>query len=121
MTAQAHGSRSSHDSLDLRELIETIPALVVCALADGSAELTNRAWQEYTGYTPEQLSGKGWQAVIHPNDLTKFREDWGAALASGRSFEAEARLRSAKGQYRWFLIRKALAVARTEMGKGALR
>jgi PAS domain S-box-containing protein len=121
MTAQTHGARSGHDSLDLRDLIETIPALVVCALPDGSAELTNRAWQEYTGHTPEQLTGKGWQAVIHPNDLAKLMDEWGNALATGKPFEAEARLQSANGQYRWFLIRKALAVARAERAKGSLR
>ena len=120
MTAQARGVRSSHDSLDLRKLIETIPALVVCALPDGSAEFTNRAWREYTGYAPEQLSGKGWQAVIHPSDLAKFMEDWRAALSTGKPFEAEARLQSANGRYRWFLIRKALAVARPEKATGSL-
>lgn len=120
MTAQARGVRSSHDSLDLRRLIETIPALVVCALPDGSAEFTNRAWREYTGYAPEQLSGKGWQAVIHPSDLAKFMEDWRAALSTGKPFEAEARLQSANGRYRWFLIRKALAVARPEKATGSL-
>jgi PAS domain S-box-containing protein len=121
MTAPAHGAESSHDSLNLRDLIETIPALVVCALPDGSAELTNRAWQEYTGHTPEQLSGKGWQAVIHPDDLARLMDAWGTALAAGKPFEAEARLQSANGKYRWFLIRKALAVARTQDSRGSLR
>jgi hypothetical protein len=32
MAAETHGAKQDSESLDLRNLIETIPALVVCAL-----------------------------------------------------------------------------------------
>ena len=35
--------------LDLRSVIDTIPALVVCALPDGSVEFVNQSWREFTG------------------------------------------------------------------------
>jgi PAS domain S-box-containing protein len=98
------------DPLDLPNVIETIPALVVCALPNGSVEFVNRAWQEYTGHSPQHLTGSIWQKAIHPDDLGKFTEEWGAALSAGSPFEIEARVQRADGQYRWFLVKKALAV-----------
>jgi hypothetical protein len=49
MTAETHNAKQSSESLDLRNLIETIPALVVCAQPDRFAEFANYACQEYAG------------------------------------------------------------------------
>jgi PAS domain S-box-containing protein len=114
MTSEAHGTKRGSEPLDLRTLIETIPALVVCALADGSAELANRAWQEYSGRPLQELTGSGWQTTIHPDDLGKFFHESTPALVSGNSKETEARLRRADGEYHWFSIRKTLTVSRTD-------
>ena len=65
MTAETQSTTQTSEPLDLRMLIETIPALVVCALADGSVEFANRAWQEYTGGSLQQMRGSGWQTA-HP-------------------------------------------------------
>jgi PAS domain S-box-containing protein len=92
--------------LDLLTVIDSIPALVVCALPDGSLEFVNRTWREYTGCALDRLTGKGWQTVIHPDDVSRFIEEWSAARAAGRPFENEARVRRADGEYRWFLIKK---------------
>jgi PAS domain S-box-containing protein len=121
MTAETHGATPSSESLDLRNLIETIPALVLCALPDGSVELANRAWQEYTGCSLQQLSGWVWQTTIHPADVAKFIDEWSVALAGGKPFQTEARIRRADGQYHWFLIRKALAVTPTRGRESSLR
>jgi PAS domain S-box-containing protein len=121
MTAEAQGVGRSSEPIDLRALIETIPALVVCALADGSAEFANRAWQEYTGCSLPELTGWGWHAAIHPGDLPKFIQEWNVAIGAGKSIETETRVRRADGQYHWFSIRKALAVSRTVDGEPSLR
>ena len=92
-------------------LVETIPAMVVCVLPDGSVEFANRAWQEYTGGSLQQLGGSDWQTAIHPDDVRGFVEEWKATLPTGKPFATEARMRRADGQYHWFLIRKALAVS----------
>lgn len=108
------------EPLDLRDVVETIPALVVCALPNGSVEFVNRAWQEYTGYPLQQMSGSGWQGTIHPDDLSSFLDVWGAALSAGKPFQTEARVQRADGQYRWFLVKKALAVLRNRTSKPSL-
>lgn len=121
MTAEAQGVQRSSEPIDLQALIETIPALVVCALADGSAEFANRAWHEYTGCSSLELTGWGWRAAIHPEDLPKLIQEWTVATDAGKPFETEARVRRADGDYRWFAIRKALAVSRDQFGKPSLR
>ncbi len=121
MTSETHGARRSTEPLDLRDLIETIPALVLCALADGSAEFANRAWQEYSGRPLQELTGSGWQTTIHPDDIANFFHESTVALVSGKSIETEARLRRADGQYHRFSIRKTLAVSRSQNSEPSLR
>jgi signal transduction histidine kinase len=43
--------------------------------------------------------------MVHPDDLDEHVKKWQRSLASGEPFENEARRRSAKGEYRWFLVR----------------
>ena len=121
MTAEAQGVGRSSEPIDLQALVEAIPALVVCALGDGSAEFANRAWYEYTGCSSTELTGWGWHEAIHPDDLPKLIQEWTVATAAGKPFETEARVRRADGEYQWFAIRKALAVSRDQVGKPSLR
>ena len=89
----------------LRQVIDTIPTLAWCNLPDGPNEFVNKRWHEYTGLSPEELNGWGWQVAFHPDDLPPLMERWSKLLASGESGEMEARLRRYDGAYRWFLIR----------------
>jgi len=88
----------------LRLIIDTIPTIVWRKLPDGSADFLNRNFWEYTGLPLEDGLGWGWMMkAFHPDD--RLIEEWRTALAAGRPFEKEARLRRSDGQYRWFLIR----------------
>jgi len=107
--------------LDLRDVVEIIPALVVCVSPDGSVEFVNRAWQEYTGRSLQQVKESGWQNTIYQEDLSSVAHDSGLAVAAGsRLLEAEARVRRADGQYRWFAVKKTLAVLRSGTRKPSL-
>jgi PAS domain S-box-containing protein len=90
---------------NLAAIIDTIPTLAWCNLPDGSNEFLNKGWHEYTGLSPEESHGWGWQAAFHPEDLPPLMEKWQKMLVSGESDEIEARLRRHDGVYRWFLIR----------------
>ena len=89
----------------LLRIIDTIPTLAWCNLPDGSNEFLNQRWLDYTGLLPEEAHGWGWKVAIHPEDLPKLMDKWGALLASGDPGEIEARLRRYDGAYRWFLFR----------------
>src|SRR5581483_706069 len=68
-------------------------------------EFLSKRWHEYTGLSPEESHGWGWQAAFHPEDLPPLMERWVKMLTSGEPDEIEARLRRHDGVYRWFLIR----------------
>ncbi|HKB90084.1 MAG TPA: PAS domain S-box protein, partial [Opitutaceae bacterium] len=89
-----------------RTVIDTAPALIHTGLPDGSLDFFNQRWLEYFGVRLEEIQGWRWTTVIHPEDVEGMVATWRAALASGEPFEAEARVRRADGQYRWFLHRK---------------
>jgi len=89
----------------LREVIEGIPAMASAIRPDGSVEFINERWREYTGMSLEAAIGSGWQAAIHPQDIEGYKEKRRAALAAGKRFEGEIRIRGVNGEYRWFLTR----------------
>src|SRR5258708_14879248 len=87
----------------LRLMIDRIPTIVCRKVLDISDDFLNRKFMEYTGLSLEDGLGWGWMNSFHPDD--RLREEWPAAMAAGKPFETEARLRRSDGQYRWFLIR----------------
>jgi PAS domain S-box-containing protein len=89
----------------LRDVIDTIPALAFSSSPDGKNEWVNRRWVEYSGLSREASSGSGWRSMVHPDDLDEHVKKWERSLASGEPFENEARRRNASGEYRWFLVR----------------
>jgi PAS domain S-box-containing protein len=91
--------------IELRNIIEVIPAIAFTTQPDGGSVWTNRRWAEYTGLSSEQTLGSGWQSAVHPDDLPEHVAKWQQSMRSGEPFESEARHRSAEGEYRWFLVR----------------
>src|SRR5262245_61446341 len=66
----------TRESSMLRKIIDTIPVLAFCTLADGANEFTNQRWQDYTGLSQQDTSGWQWQVAIHPDDLAAVVESW---------------------------------------------
>jgi len=90
---------------DLRLVVDTLPGLVWTALSGGEIDFLNQGWCEYTGLTTGELSGGGWHATVHPEDLPRLREWWQSISASSAPGETEARLRRFDGAYRRFVLR----------------
>lgn len=84
-----------------RTIVDTIPHMLWAAQPDGTVDYFNAWIVEYTGLAAEQLSGWGWTSVLHADDLGRCVARWKRALATGRGFEAEYRLRRADGAFRW--------------------
>jgi PAS domain S-box-containing protein len=89
----------------LRELADSIPNLAWWANSDGYITWYNRRWYEYTGTTPEQMEGWGWQSVHDPDELPNVLERWQACIATGEPFEMTFPLRGADNVFRPFLTR----------------
>jgi PAS domain S-box-containing protein len=88
-----------------RRLADTMPQLAWYANPDGYITWFNRRWYEYTGSTPAEMEGWGWQRVHDPDVLPLVRERWTASLASGEPFDMAFPLRGADGTFRPFLTR----------------
>jgi len=90
---------------DFRQLSNAIPHLAWMANPDGWIFWYNQRWYEYTGTTPQQMEGWGWQSVHEPKMLPKVLENWKKAIEKGEPFEMTFPLRAADGSYRHFLTR----------------
>jgi PAS domain S-box-containing protein len=88
-----------------RALADSIPNLAWWANGDGYITWYNQRWYEYTGTTPAQMEGWGWQTVHDPVELPKVLECWRASIATGEPFEMTFPLRGADGVFRSFLTR----------------
>ena len=89
----------------LRQVIDTIPAIVWSNLSDGANDFSNQRWRDYTGISSDEARGWGWQAAVHADDLPKLMETWLEMVETGKPWEFEARLRRHDGAFRWFLCR----------------
>ncbi len=95
-----------HESeLQFRTLADSIPILCFSAGPDGAMQWYNRRWYDYTGTTPEEMAGWGWQKVHDPQVLPEVNARWQASLETGERFEMVFPLRGADGLFRPFLTR----------------
>src|ERR1035438_7921297 len=88
-----------------RNLANSIPQLCWMANTDGFIFWYNERWYQYTGATPEQMEGRGWQSVHDPDELPKVLERWNGSVATGEPFDMVFPLRGADGVFRSFLTR----------------
>lgn len=89
----------------LRMMANAIPQLAWLAHPDGRIYWYNDRWYEYTGTTPTQMEGAGWQSVLNPETFLQGQERWTRSIATGQPFEMEIPMRGADGVYRPFLTR----------------
>jgi len=85
-----------------RSVAESIPQLVWSCAPDGKRDYLSPQWLQYTGVPENEQLGFGWIKQVHPEDRLKITEAWNGAEKAGKDFDAEYRLRSQAGEYRWF-------------------
>jgi PAS domain S-box-containing protein len=102
--AQANESLRASEK-QFRTLANAIPTLCWMANSDGWIFWYNQRWYEYTGTTPEEMEGWGWQSVHDPDVLPKVLESWKTSIATGEPFEMVFPLRGADGIFHPFLTR----------------
>jgi PAS domain S-box-containing protein len=106
ITERRQAEREVRESEErFRTLANSIPQLAWMARADGFILWYNQRWYDYTGTTPEQMEGWGWQSVHDPAVLPTVLSRWRDAIALVQTFEMEFPLRGADGTFRNFLTR----------------
>jgi PAS domain S-box-containing protein len=106
VTDRKRAEQAVHESEErFRTVADYVPQLIWTNDAQGKANYFNRRWYEYSGLSFQESEGAGWQAIVHPVDGPASVERWQRALEKGETFDAEYRLRSRDGEYRWFIGR----------------
>ena len=90
---------------ELDAIIHTAPDIIFSRKADGSRDYISDRFYDFTGASPGSANGFGWLDYVHPEDKQKAMADWLRCVESGANYEAEYRLQSKDGAYRWFRAR----------------
>ena len=92
----------------LRQLVETLPAMIDCAAPDGEPIYRSQRLRDFLGYKLEDLDGEGksrltgtLDAGVHPDDLAGVKEKYAHSLSTGEPYARRHRLRRFDGEYRW--------------------
>lgn len=86
-------------------LADNIAPFAWIAEPEGDIIWYNQRWYDYTGTTLDEMRGWGWAKVHHPDHIERVKEKFRECLDSGEEWEDTFPLRSASGEYRWFLSR----------------
>lgn len=86
-------------------LAESMPLIVWTANMKGEVDFLNQQFMLFTGVPIEEGLGRGWESVVHPDDLQQLRALWKTSIVSKRDFSLEIRLRKFDDTYRWYLLR----------------
>ena len=101
--AKNHPIPVDEQTLILRQVVDSSPALLHTARPDGYVDFFNQTWLEFAGEPLGKLLGWGWTACIHPEDVEAFVEKMRESFAKGKAFQEISRVRRADGVYRWML------------------
>jgi PAS domain S-box-containing protein len=100
---------------ELDAIVHTAPDIIFSRQADGTRDYISARFYDYTGAAPDSATGLGWMKYVHPDDKDPAWGHWMRCVESGEAYEAEYRMQSREGIYRWFRAR-ALPI-RDEYGK----
>ena len=93
-------------TLRLRLILDSSPALIHTGMPDGSLDFFNRTWCEFVGKPVDELQGWRWTSCVHPDDIGLLLEKWRESIVTGNPLEIESRVRRADGEFRWMLHQK---------------
>ncbi len=92
-------------NLELDAIIRTAPDIIFSRRADGSRDYISDRFYDFTGASKGSANGFGWLDYVHPDDNQRAMTEWMRSVESETNYEAEYRLRSKDGAYRWFRAR----------------
>jgi PAS domain S-box-containing protein len=89
----------------LRQIFETVPALLWSLDPDGEVTHVNQRFLDYSGMRLENFKHGGWEALMHPDDYAEIARTFYHAIQTRTSYQDVMRLRRADGEFRWHHVR----------------
>lgn len=106
VTEQIEAEKALRESeARFRELADNISQFAWTADQTGWIYWYNKRWHDYTGTTPKEMEGWGWQKVHHPDHVDRVVQRIRQSFLTGMPWEDTFPLRGSDGTYRWFLSR----------------
>lgn len=102
--------RNTEDALraserEVRSIVDNIPGLIATADSEGNQDYANKASTDYFGLEARELTGMGFQKIIHPDDLEEFLAARLNCIEKSVSMDRRCRMLGHDGLYRWFHVR----------------
>jgi PAS domain S-box-containing protein len=91
-----------HKESKLEMITAAVPEILFTANRDASVEYLNEHLSQYSGRKSQELLGRGWLHVVHPDDRGHMEAAFAKCLQSGSEHEGAIRLCRFDGVYRWF-------------------
>jgi len=104
----------SRFAAQLQAILNVLPAYTWYAAPSGGLTFVNKRTADYLGVPKDHPLRFGidigaqwddWIPLLHPDDREEARKYWSNLLRTGEAGEHSYRVRSAQGDYRWFLTR----------------
>ena len=98
----------------LQAILNVLPAYTWYAAPSGALTFVNKRTADYLGIPKDDPRRFGvdigaqwddWVPLLYPDDREESRKYWSNCLRTGEAGEHSYRVRSAQGDYRWFLTR----------------
>ncbi len=84
-----------------REMTNGLPLMVWVHEASGDQQMVNDTFCEFFGVTHEQMKGRVWETLVHPDDAPSYLSRFYESLRGQLAFHGEARFQRADGEWRW--------------------
>jgi len=84
-----------------RLMADGCPTSIWVTDAQGGVQFTNRTYTEFCGVPHEDVEGRKWQLLIHPDDLPELVRGTELAVKTQTTFKCEMRAQRFDGEWRW--------------------
>lgn len=104
VTEQVAARKKVEESeIKLRNLIDTVPAIIWVTKKDGSCSYLNKNWYSYTGQEAKEAEGFGWLNGVHPEEREIAGKAFIEANRLQKPYYMTYRLKTYDGKYRWVM------------------
>ena len=82
-------------------VVEVHAPIVFVRGTDATMQYVDALGAAFVGLAPEEICGRSWFDLLHPDDVDTARAAWKQALRDKAPYRAELRMRNGAGSYRW--------------------